>query len=72
MMRFSQAVLCAILLLSMLAIPRPAHAYLDANTGSLLLQLLVGGVAGIALVGKLFWHRIRRFVGLDRAEHDDV
>ena len=60
-----------ILVLAMLvATPRPAHAYLDANTGSLNLQILVGGVAGVALVGKLFWHRIKRAFGF--APPEDV
>ena len=35
-----------------------AHAYLDAGTGSMILQVLLGGVAGMALVGKLYWHRL--------------
>jgi hypothetical protein len=37
---------------------RSAHAYLDAGTGSMILQVLLGGVAGMALVGKLYWHRL--------------
>lgn len=35
-----------------------AHAYLDAGTGSMILQVLLGGVAGIVVVGKLYWHRL--------------
>ncbi len=35
----------------------PALAYLDPGTGSMLLQLLFGGVAGALVVGKLYWHR---------------
>ncbi|MGF1624162.1 MAG: hypothetical protein ACFCVH_04710 [Alphaproteobacteria bacterium] len=35
-----------------------AYAYLDPGTGAMILQLLLGGVAGIALVGKLYWHRL--------------
>ena len=58
-------------LVAVFGIARPAHAYLDANTGSLLLQLLVGGVAGLALVGKLFWHRLKGFFGFSEAEHDE-
>ena len=50
---------------------RPAHAYLDANTGSLLVQLLVGGIAGLALVGKLFWHRLKGFFGFSRSEAEE-
>jgi hypothetical protein len=52
------------------ATPRPAHAYLDANTGSLLLQLLLGGVAGIALLGRLYWHRLKGFLGLQKPDDD--
>ena len=37
--------------------------YLDPASGSLLLQLVLGGVAGLALVLKLFWHRILGFFG---------
>jgi hypothetical protein len=41
-----------------LGLPRSAHAYLDPASGSLLLQVLLGGIAGAALALKLFWHRI--------------
>ena len=40
----------------------PAMAYLDPGTGSMLLQVLLGGVAGAAVVGKLFWQRIVSFL----------
>jgi hypothetical protein len=32
--------------------------YLDAGTGSILVAALAGGLAGIAVLMKLFWHRI--------------
>jgi hypothetical protein len=35
-------------------------AYLDAGSGSLLLQALAGGVAGIAVAGKVYWRRLKR------------
>ncbi|MCR4264709.1 hypothetical protein [Nitratireductor sp. ZSWI3] len=35
-----------------------AYAYLDGGTGSMILQVLLGGVAGLAVVGKLYWHKL--------------
>jgi len=35
-------------------------AYLDAGTGSMLVQLLVGGIAGVAVYVKFRWGSIRR------------
>jgi hypothetical protein len=34
--------------------------YLDAGSGSLIMQALAGGLAGMAVVGKLYWSRIKR------------
>ncbi len=39
-------------------IPLPL-AYFDPGSGSLLLQLLVGGGAGILVFGKLLWQAVR-------------
>lgn len=44
----------------------PAYAYLDPGTGSIILQVLLGGVAGVALVGKLYWHKFRLLIGAGR------
>ncbi len=41
------------------AMPSPAHAYLDPGTGSMLLQLLLGGLVGAAATIKLYWHRLK-------------
>lgn len=41
-----------------------AHAYLDAGTGSMILQVLLGGVAGIAIAGRLYWHRFLVAIGV--------
>lgn len=41
--------------------PGLAFAYLDPATGSIILQMVMGGVAGAALLFKLGW---RRFLGL--------
>ena len=39
------------------ASPSTAHAYLDPGTGSIILQVLLGGVAGLALACKLYWKK---------------
>ena len=39
--------------------PQDAFAYVDPGSGSILLQLIMGGVAGIGVVAKLYWQRIR-------------
>lgn len=46
-----------ILLLSV----KPGHAYLDPGTGSMILQLLLGGIAGAMVVGKLYFQKIKLF-----------
>ncbi|NYT92517.1 hypothetical protein [Salinispora sp. H7-4] len=33
-------------------------AYLDAGSGSLIVQAVVGGAAGVAVAGKLYWRRL--------------
>lgn len=41
-----------------------AQAYLDGGSGSMLLQLLLGGVAGLAIAGKLYWYKLLSLFGL--------
>ena len=40
---------------------QPAFAYIDPGTGSMLLQGLLAGVAGLVVVLKLYWFRIKNF-----------
>jgi hypothetical protein len=37
------------------------HAYLDPGTGSIGLQLLIGGVMAAIVTLKAYWSRIKRF-----------
>lgn len=67
-----------------LVLARDAHAYIDPSAGGMLVQLLLAGTAGVAVLGKLFWMRIRRAIGMappepetpaaetSPAEHDRV
>lgn len=51
--------LFSIVAVAALSFSRDAFAYLDPGTGSMLLQLLLGGVAGALVVGKLYWQRLK-------------
>ncbi len=66
-MKFRNIAPFALVFLSVLSIAAPAHAYLDPGTGSMLLQLLLGGVAGALVVGKLYWHRVKALFGREPA-----
>lgn len=39
----------------------PAYAYLDPATGSIILQGLIAGIAGLAVVLRLYWARVKGF-----------
>ncbi len=56
------------LLLVVLVLPKPALAYLDAGSGSMLVQLLLGGVAGLAVLLKVSWKWILGKIGLGHKE----
>ncbi|MGD9020835.1 MAG: hypothetical protein PVF46_03505 [Lysobacterales bacterium] len=40
-----------------------AQAYLDPGTGSMLLQVILGGVAAIGVALKLYWHKVASLFG---------
>ena len=62
-MKIINKLIFGFVLLSALDIASPAHAYLDPGTGSMLLQMLLGGLAGVLVIGKLYWHRVMGFFG---------
>ena len=45
-------------------------AYLDPGSGSMILQILAGGVAAVAVTARLYWNRILRFLRI--CKDDDV
>lgn len=70
-MRRSTVVL--LLLLAFLCRPEVSHAYLDPAAGSLILQVILGGVAGLVVLLKLYWQRLRGLFGFAKkeGEHND-
>jgi hypothetical protein len=47
-----------ILLAFWAALEAPVDAYLDPGSGSMLLQVLLGGFAAVGVIAKLYWHRV--------------
>ena len=45
-------------------LPGTAHAYLDAGTGSMILQVVIAGITGALITLRLYWARLKaRFTG---------
>ena len=55
-----------LLAIVLLTAVEPLHAYLDPGTGSMLLQVILGGMAAMGVALKLFWHRIRIALGFSK------
>ena len=64
----SYSAIAAALAALILLLPAPAHAYIDPNSGSLILQVVLGGVAGLAVIAKLYWHKILGMLGLRKGD----
>ena len=43
-------------------------AYLDPGSGSMILQIIAGGLAAVAVTAKLYWGRIMRFLRIRKDE----
>jgi len=48
-----------------------AVAYLDPGTGSMLLQVVLGGIAAVGVAIKLYWHKLRAAFGMARKEETE-
>ena len=54
----------------------PAFAYVDPGSGGMMMQLLLGGVAGVTVLLRLYWQRLTTIIGVRKAdaesrEHND-
>ena len=56
-------IIIAVLLLLFVA---DTEAYLDPGTGSMLLQVILGGVAAVGVAIKLYWHKLRVAFGMGK------
>ena len=46
-------------------------AYLDPGTGSMMLQVILGGIAAVAVAIKLYWHKLTSVFGLRKKEETE-
>ncbi len=46
-------------------------AYIDPGTGSIILQAVVGAIAGIAIAAKFYWHRVQKIFGFRKKSDID-
>ena len=47
------------------------YAYLDPGTGSMLLQVILGGVAAVGVAIKLYWHKLRAAFGAPKKDQNE-
>ncbi len=55
----------------LLAISIDSEAYMDPGTGSMMLQLLLGGIAAISVAIRLYWHKIMAALGLRKKKKSE-
>ncbi len=70
-MNSTNKLIYGLVLLGTVGVTSPAYAYLDPGTGSMLVQMLLGGVAGAMVIGKLYWHQVKAFFGLGTEKNSD-
>jgi hypothetical protein len=49
---------------------RALLSYIDPGSGSLLLQIIAGGVAAGAVVARLYWRRLKRVLRIGKPEDE--
>jgi len=62
--------LAAVPLICLLLVPLPLWAYLDPSSGSIMLQMAVGGLLAALAVVRVYWRKIRSVLGLGRKRED--
>ena len=56
---------------ALLATHGQAFAYLDAGTGSMIIQGIIGAVVAGLYIIKMYWHRLLTFLGIRQKSEDD-
>lgn len=61
-MRAITAAIYVAMFLFLSSLSGPAQAYLDPGTGSLVIQLVLGGIVAALTMVKLYWHKLKALV----------
>ena len=61
---------CVGVLALWLVLEVPVEAYLDPGSGSMLLQILLGGFAAVGVIAKLYWNRVTSLFSRKDASRD--
>ncbi len=61
-----------LLLSAIVVLEKDAYAYLDPGTGSMMLQMLVAGLLGLAFTLKTYWQRIISYFKKNPTELETV
>lgn len=54
-----------------ISLPGTAYAYLDPGTGSLMIQALIGAIAGVSVAIGLYWGKIKAYFGQLKREEPE-
>ena len=47
-------------------------AYLDPGSGSMIVQVVAGGVAAAAVAGRIYWRRLKAFLRIGQRDDERV
>ena len=50
------------IILILLSLTTPAHAYLDPGTGSIILQAILGFIAATIATASFYWNKLKLFL----------
>ena len=54
-----------------LLFPTSTFAYLDPGSGSMILQLILAGIASVAVMIRVFWSKIKGLLGLNKPKENE-
>lgn len=47
-----------------------AYAYIDPGTGSIVIQVIIGGLVGFGITLKIYWHKLKEKIFSVRKKND--